>query len=266
MDQPRHRVLIIEDEALLLQSMRAALSTLAEVEVTGVQLIAAALTALEVELPDLLITDLSLPDGNGLQAIDRLERLGHNIPIIIQTGQLSQYREALPHNPRLVVLEKPVSMKELRNHVSVQLGGAQQGQQHDPFGIVDYLQLAAFSRRSLLLTVRSQDGLVGQVVIVDGDVWQARHGVLIGVDAIAAMVSGTQATIEVDELRNLPGERTVEVSTQGLLMELARIEDEARHYDRAPELPDFGTAESDDAFAELGPLADADAMLAAVDA
>ena len=67
MDQPRHRVLIIEDEALLLQSMRAALSTLAEVEVTGVQLIAAALTTLEVELPDLLITDLSLPDGKVLK-------------------------------------------------------------------------------------------------------------------------------------------------------------------------------------------------------
>lgn len=224
-----HCVLAVEDEELLLQSMSAALSTLPEVEVWAAQTVGEALELLERVAPDLLLTDLSLPDGTGLQIIEKIESRNLRIPVIIQTGQLSQFRDAIPEHPRLIVLEKPISMKELRNQVAVQLGGEQRGQQVDPFGVVDYLQLAGFSRRSLLLVVRLEDGRSGHIAIVDGDAWQAQVGEHSGVEAISAMVAGPVAAIEVDELHAEPGTREIVVPTQGLLLELARLEDEARH-------------------------------------
>lgn len=186
-------VLAVEDEALLLQAITAALASLPDVTVTGVSSVGEALRAIEEQPPDLLLSDLSLPDGTGIELVQRLEQLGQHIPIIVQTGQLSLFRQAIADYSRLVILEKPLSMKELRNHVSAQLGEAERGRRIDPFGLIDYLQLASFSRRSLLLNVRLVDGSVGQLAIVGGDAHSARLDELDGprrrgLDAIEAMM------------------------------------------------------------------------------
>ncbi|MFV8750514.1 response regulator [Nannocystaceae bacterium ST9] len=223
-----HHILAVEDEALLLQAILAALATLPDVDVVGVANVASALRSIDARLPDLLLSDLSLPDGTGLELIQRLEQLGHHIPIIVQTGQLSQFRRGIAEFSRLIVLEKPVSMKELRNQVAAQLGEHQRGERIDPFGVIDYLQLASLGRRSLLLNVRLTDGRSGHVAIVDGDAWQAQLGERRGVAAIEAMMAATIASLDIDDLPGRPGEREIAMPTHALLIELARIEDEAR--------------------------------------
>jgi DNA-binding response OmpR family regulator len=226
-------VLAVEDEALLLQAITAALASLPDVTVTGVSSVGEALRAIEERPPDLLLSDLSLPDGTGIELVQRLEQLGQHIPIIVQTGQLSLFRQAIADYSRLVILEKPLSMKELRNHVSAQLGEAERGRRIDPFGLIDYLQLASFSRRSLLLAVRLVDGSVGQLAIVGGDAHSARLDELDGprrrgLDAIEAMMRSAIASLDIDDLHGDPGEREIKLTTHGLLLELARVEDETR--------------------------------------
>ncbi|NVB37045.1 response regulator [Pseudenhygromyxa sp. WMMC2535] len=221
------RVLVVEDEALLLQVIKTALSSITGVTIRGARTVADALEEIEIGPPDLLITDLSLPDGSGLQVIERLEHIGRCVPVIIQTGVLSQFRQSLPPNERLVVLEKPISMKELRDQVGVQLG--ERRGQIAPFGVVDYLQLASFGRRSLLLTVRLADEREGFVSIIEGDVWQAKLDEHVGVDAIATMVTNNLTRVEVNELEATPERREILVPMQVLLLELARLDDESKH-------------------------------------
>lgn len=267
-----HHVLAVEDEALLLQAITAALASMPDVTVRGVSSVGAALQAIDERLPDLLLSDLSLPDGTGLEIVQRLEQLGQHIPIIVQTGQLSQFRQAIADYSRLVILEKPLSMKELRSHVSAQLGEIERGRRVDPFGLIDYLQLASFSRRSLLLNVRLIDGSTGQLAIVGGDAHRARLDELDGprrrgLAAIEAMMRATIATLEIDDLHGDPGEREIEMPTHGLLIELARIEDEARGgrrpaVDSAAAAP--ATSSAGDEYDDFGDLGFDDAPKAAV--
>lgn len=86
------KVLLIEDnpgDARLLEIM------LSEVERNPVVLqhvstLNAALEYLHPQHTDLILLDLSLPDGNGLESIKKIQNVDHSLPIIILTGLDSQ--------------------------------------------------------------------------------------------------------------------------------------------------------------------------------
>lgn len=101
----------------------------------------------------------------------------------------------------------------------------------DPFGVPDYLQLASFNRRTLLLDVRLADGREGWIEIVDGEAWNARVAHQLGVDALTVLVSERVATISARELVTRPSLRGITIPTHALLLDLARIQDEARRAD-----------------------------------
>jgi len=84
------RVLIVEDDAGIATGLAATLKASGyAVDVTSTLALASA--ALQVELFDLVLLDLSLPDGDGLDWLRQVRRSGRVMPVLIMTA-----RDALP--------------------------------------------------------------------------------------------------------------------------------------------------------------------------
>ncbi|GAB3192471.1 response regulator [Hydrogenophaga aquatica] len=84
------RVLIVEDDAGIASGLAATLKAAGyAVDVCGT--LGQASAALEVETFDLVLLDLNLPDGDGIDWLRRLRANGQSMPVLIMTA-----RDALP--------------------------------------------------------------------------------------------------------------------------------------------------------------------------
>jgi DNA-binding response OmpR family regulator len=86
-------VMHVDDDPDILEVTRQAV---ASVEVVGAQSLAEARSVLAQRRPDLVILDLGLPDGNGLDLLPELtDEDGHTIPVVIYSAQ-DMDRQAAP--------------------------------------------------------------------------------------------------------------------------------------------------------------------------
>jgi DNA-binding response OmpR family regulator len=84
------RILIVEDDTGIAGGLEATLRSVGyAVDVCST--LAAAATALRVEAFDLVLLDLGLPDGDGIDWLRRLRQEGRTLPVLIMTA-----RDALP--------------------------------------------------------------------------------------------------------------------------------------------------------------------------
>ena len=80
------RILIVDDDALLRHSLVEQLAAHHEFEALEADNIASSLAAVRKDSIDLIIMDISLPDGDGREAVKRLRMEGFQKPIILLTG------------------------------------------------------------------------------------------------------------------------------------------------------------------------------------
>jgi DNA-binding NtrC family response regulator len=78
-------ILIVEDEQLVRWSLVKRLEGIGH-DVLQAESIAEASAHLERAAPDLVILDLSLPDGNGLDLMERSRELLHGSPVLVMTA------------------------------------------------------------------------------------------------------------------------------------------------------------------------------------
>src|SRR5690625_7483067 len=79
-------VLLVEDDELIARGIRAGLE-LADVTVDHVTTLSQASTALDLFHTDVVLLDLSLPDGDGLEALKQWRRNGLLTPVLILTAR-----------------------------------------------------------------------------------------------------------------------------------------------------------------------------------
>lgn len=84
----RLRVLLVEDNALDAKAMRRTLQVSKETSfsVEHVRDLASAIEILDVDVFDCVLLDLSLPDSNGLLAVDRVVARAPQTPVVVLTG------------------------------------------------------------------------------------------------------------------------------------------------------------------------------------
>jgi two-component system NtrC family sensor kinase len=112
----RPRVLIIDDEELLLRSMKRALQR--EVDVVTTTSASDAISRLEgAEAFDVIVSDLMMPGTSGLDLHRHLERHAPELAarMVFMTGgtftaEAREFRDRVPN----VFLDKPVDVQELR--------------------------------------------------------------------------------------------------------------------------------------------------------
>jgi CheY-like chemotaxis protein len=112
------KILVIDDEPAVLAVIERALKpTGHKVMLAGDG--AAAIRSYEKEPADLVITDMFMPDFDGIQLISHFRRLSPNLPIIAVSGNSrGNALDVSKHLGVVAVLEKPFVIEELLSAVS----------------------------------------------------------------------------------------------------------------------------------------------------
>ncbi|MBF0160941.1 MAG: response regulator [Magnetococcales bacterium] len=121
MNKPKFKVMIVDDEPTIIRTVRryfmlnALLDTVEFYESATFQ---EALVQLEAVNPNIIIQDINLPDGNGLQFIKQAKKKYPMIQFIVITGasDLDRAMEALSFGA-VDYLKKPVDMEMLADVV-----------------------------------------------------------------------------------------------------------------------------------------------------
>ena len=231
-------VLVVEDEPVLRASMVRGLSKLPNVEVAGAGTVADAKELIRATRPRMLISDLDLPDGSGVDLINVLDRNELGIPVVFVSGYVSVYRQLIPSRANIEVREKPQRIDLLRNLVTEKLGVAEgtstavAGGAAAPFSAADYVQLACMGKHSVKLRFLSEQDSgkeLGCVLIRRGNIWSAVFGERRGESALRGLLFDPKLIVQVDAAEDEPAERNCEGSWEGLLLEAARVQDEQNH-------------------------------------
>ncbi|PWL21312.1 MAG: DNA-binding response regulator [Synechococcus sp. XM-24] len=86
------RCLIVEDQLMFLQLLRSLLEAMAGIEVIGSATSCQEAQELcELDAPDLLVLDLALPDGEGLDVARALHRRSPESKVVVLSGQASSF-------------------------------------------------------------------------------------------------------------------------------------------------------------------------------
>jgi CheY-like chemotaxis protein len=166
---PAAQLMLVEDEPILRSSMARGLAKLPGVEVWSAASVAEARQLLESVRPQIVLCDLDLPDGVGLDVLAALDRRGLNAPVIFISAYVSTYRRSIPSRANIQVREKPFPLTELRKLVQQLLALPQP--EVAPFSASDYVQLAWMGQHSVRLEFSADGEAAGYIVIFRGEVW-----------------------------------------------------------------------------------------------
>ncbi len=111
-------VLIIDDELDLRELLKLTLAKMA-IESTAVETVKEAKTALQAEHFDLCLTDMRLPDGNGLELVDYIQKNYPQLPVAVLTayGNVELAVDALKLGA-FDFISKPIELTRLRSLIS----------------------------------------------------------------------------------------------------------------------------------------------------
>jgi len=239
---PKH-VLVVEDESVLRASMIAGLAKLQGASVSGSATLQEAIAALDVAAPDVVVSDIDLPDGLGVALIGELAKRRLRAPVIFVTAYRAAYGSLIPPHASVEVLEKPISLDALRRVVAQRLG--EEDAPPSPFVVADYVQLSCMGRHSVTIDVEWRDG-AGAVEIVHGELWSATDPSGVGPQAFRRLAFRHDVRIRCAASDAPPGPRTIDLPWESVLMESARLDDEERRASRpAFDLGDVSAAPDD---------------------
>jgi PAS domain S-box-containing protein len=124
--KPKAEVLCVEDHPACVKVVQEALREFADVR--GVGSVQRALAALESCTPTLLLLDLDLPDGDGLQVLDAMRRDSRlrAVPVLVisATADEAVFSEARQHGAQ-ACLAKPIDLAQVRRLALTLLGQGQ---------------------------------------------------------------------------------------------------------------------------------------------
>ena len=145
------RVLIIEDEAVLRSSMARGLGKLPGLEVFEAGSMDEAARLLDKARPDLVLSDIDLPDRSGIEIFGELGKRSIQAPVVLVSAYLKAYGPQIPRHANVEVHEKPIGLDELRKIVLRRLEHVVPPADASPFTSVDVLQLACMGRHSVVI-------------------------------------------------------------------------------------------------------------------
>jgi CheY-like chemotaxis protein len=86
----RRLVLVVDDDAGLRDSIRALLESMGFLVSTAANA-REAVTEISAQRPDVILTDIYMPEGDGYELISAIRSFGENIPIIAMSGGAFQF-------------------------------------------------------------------------------------------------------------------------------------------------------------------------------
>lgn len=216
-------VLVVEDEPFARMVHLGAIARLPGVSAVGVGSVSEAQTIIAQQAPQVVVLDLQLADGTGIDVMARLAEQRIPAVLIVVSAHIETFRSRLRHGPHLHLLGKPTPIKELLRIIeAAQRTTLEPG----PFSPLDYVQLACMGQHSVVISCVGRE-VCGEIVIQHGVLWSAHDEQGNGVQAFTRMVLSEKALIRVTPSRSLTTPRSIEESWEGLILDAMREKDEA---------------------------------------
>ena len=226
------RILLLDDEQDLLDLYRGIFEGLTCVpEVFSTDSGARAVTMLETQEFDLLISDLSMPKMDGLQVMSIVRRRFPNLRTAILTSVTDEQFRARAYSIGVdLFLEKPSTKQEVKLLCDC-VESLLHRDRHEGFrgvqskSLVDLIQMESLSQSSSVLKV-TNGRLEGKIWFLNGDIVDAEDGERRGEEAFMKILSWKQGSFE-----SLPAEagrkRRIFTSSHALLLDAAQSSDES---------------------------------------
>jgi DNA-binding NtrC family response regulator len=220
----RKKILIVDDEPATLRLLQKSLKDIPELEIFTAQDGRKALKLLNKENFDLLVSDIFMPQINGLQLLNYVNKHVQGIRVIVLTGDgTEEMEEKIKSLGSYQFYEKPLDMNVFKDSVLRELHSASTSQIHG-INISSFLQLIDIEGKICTLTVRSH-GNVGYLYFRDGELIAAETEGLRGEQAALTIISWSNSIIEIAD-KCQKNKREIEKPLMQILMESARLKDE----------------------------------------
>jgi CheY-like chemotaxis protein/predicted regulator of Ras-like GTPase activity (Roadblock/LC7/MglB family) len=221
------RILLVDDESNVVKSC-ARMLELEGFSVEGVTSGAEAIDLYRGESFDLVLTDLKMPDVDGLDVLTAVRELNPDAAVVIFTayGTKENVVEALRLGAR-EFLEKPLDTKTLvatvRTILEQKNGAAVRGNLRT-MSLASIFQVNCTERNQARLKIR-RGGQEGNIYFADGDIVHAELDSHAGEEAVYELLGWEDGDFELE--MDIPApERTIASAWSGLLLEGMRLLDE----------------------------------------
>jgi DNA-binding response OmpR family regulator len=161
-------ILLLEDDVALARGVQLALAT-AERQFVVVHSLADAKMWLRTNVPDLLIADIGLPDGSGLDLVANLRATGYQIPIMLLTANDTELDQVTGLSSGADdYVTKPFSLGVLRARVDALLrrGGSSSGRFVFPGFVFDF-ETARFFKDDDAVELSKTEARLLQLLVVN---------------------------------------------------------------------------------------------------
>src|SRR5438094_4830115 len=241
MSTNRTTVLFVDDDLGFLEVVRNLMLELSEGtwEILVAPDAAHGLGLIHEQKIDLLVIDVRMPIMDGLQFLALLHRNYPSLLKVALTGNATEsYRAACLGNGAELFLEKPVSQAgwkglytTLKELVRLQPEEGFRGVLRR-VGLQDVLQMECLARSSSVLEI-STSAARGSVFVHEGQIVHAQLGELAGEEAFNHLMGLAGGNFNLKPFSEPPA-RTISGSWEFLLMEAARVRDEAKDTPLSP--------------------------------
>ena len=221
----RKKILIVDDEPSTVRLLQKSLKDVEGLEIHTAADGRQAINLLNKENFDLLVCDIFMPQVNGLQLLNYVNKHIQGIRVIVITGEGTQkMEETIKSIGSYQFYEKPLDMNVFKDSVIRELRASKTSQIHG-INISSFLQLIDIEGKICTLTVRSH-GNVGYLYFRDGELIAAETEGAKGEQAALDIIGWNNSIIEISDIcRN--NKREIEKPLMQILMESARLKDEA---------------------------------------
>ncbi len=221
------RVLIVDDEETLTWSMAKSLSKDRDkYEVIIANNGKEAINLLKKNKIDLVITDIRMPDINGLDLLVKIRKEYPEIKVIIMTAYgSSDVQKEANRRGSIYYVEKPFEISDIRK-IIIDLIGKKKGFQGKVYGLqlTDIIQMNCLSRLTTALVI-TRDGEKGVIYLNEGEIIHAECGEKKGTDAFYKILSWQEGEF-VSNIGVTPRVQTIYQSWEHLLVEAMRKNDD----------------------------------------
>jgi CheY-like chemotaxis protein len=233
------KILLVDDNPMVLGMLRQALSALANVS-TASDAADALLKAVD-ESPDLLVCDFRMPGMDGRQLLEKLKSrpatTGIAVILMASKSDLSERLSTQEHVEDYI--EKPFFLKDATRRIKrvvdrIALEKMAKAAPSDgilrgnlsQMNVIDLVQSLEMGRKSCLLTMTNRDEKC-EMYFTQGQVNHASYGSTVGDDAVFKVLRWTEGNFEIN-FDAKTSQQTTTLNTQGMLMEGLRLLDEAQ--------------------------------------
>ena len=220
----RRSILIVDDDPTTVRLLERSLKDIEDLDIYTAEDGKEAIKLLNKKNIDLLISDIQMPQINGLQLLSYVNKNIQGLPVIILTGNSPvNLEDKIKSIGSYQYYEKPLDLNVFKECVLKELRSSNTSQIHG-INLSSFLQLIDIEGKICTLTVRSH-GNTGYLYFLNGELIAAETESLRGEEAALEIINWDNSVIEIAEIcrRN---KREIEKPLMQILMESARIKDE----------------------------------------